>query len=181
MIANESNNYNYVVDYQLTETGTEPIDLATAKAYCRILTGTSEDTLITLLITAARHAIEGLTGLSIIAKTAKVSFMNPAGYFALPYGPVKSTPAPVYKDSNAAVITPTIIGYDFPVIQEGFYDYATAEYSVGYVTCPEELKVAILAQISFMYENRGDNSDNATVCQIAQKICQKYSRVPFFQ
>jgi len=179
MITNESNNYNRVIDYQLTETGSEPVDLSLAKLYARCQTGTTEDTLFTLFITAARKAVESLTGLSIIAKTAKVSFMNPAGYFELPYGPVKASPPPVYKDSNGATITPTVLGYDYPVIQDGFYDYATADYSVGFTTVPEELKVAILAQIAFLYENRGDNSDSATVCQVTQKICQRYSRIPF--
>lgn len=178
MISNEQNNYNRVIDYQLTDgTITEPVTLAEAKSYARCLTGTTEDTLFGILIVAAREAIENLTGLSLVSKTAKVSFMNPGGYFALPYGPL--TDAPVIKDSNGLVVTPTILGYDFPVIQDAFYDYATAEYSVGYDTIPTELKVAILDQITFLYENRGDNSDSATVCVKAQKVCQKYSRIPF--
>lgn len=179
MIANESNNYNRVVDYQLTEgTVIEPVTLAEAKSYARCLTGTAEDTLFNILISAARNSIEKFTGLSLVEKSVKVSFMNPAGYFELPYGPV--TNDPVIKDSNGLVITPTVIGYDFPVIQDAFYDYATAEYTVGYTTIPVELKVAILDQITFLYENRGDNSDSATVCSKSQKVCQKYSRIPFF-
>jgi hypothetical protein len=72
------------------------------------------------------------------------------------------------------------LGYDFPVIEDDLNGVNTAEYSTGYTTIPEELKVAILDQVVFLYENRGDNSDSSTVCSKAQKVCQRYSRIAFF-
>jgi len=181
MIANESNNYNRVIDHEITYDGVivEPITLAEAKVYARCLTGNSEDNLLTELITSAREAAESMTALSIVSRKVKVAFLNPAGYFALPFGPVKSSPAPVYKDSNGSVINPIVIGYSHPVIQSAFYDYATAEYSTGFTALPKELKDAIGAQITFLYENRGDNSDSLTVCVQAKKVFQRYSRIAF--
>jgi hypothetical protein len=175
-------NYNRTIDFKLTNDGTvtEPVTLATAKLYARAQTGTTEDDLFNMFITSARMAIEKLTGLSLIAKTAKITFEAPVGMFSLPHGPVKASPAPVYKDSQNNVITPTVLGYDYPVIQDELNGVNTAEYSVGFSNVPEELKVALLDQVVFLYENRGDNSDTATVCSKAQKICQRYSRIAFF-
>lgn len=172
---------NRVVDYRLTDVGTvvEPVTLANAKLYCRSVTGTSEDTLFTTLITAARKAVERLTGLSLIPKTCVCQIINMNGFFELPYGPVTNTPT--FTDYYGNVITPYMVGYDFPQVKDPLETITSCSYNVGYTTVPEELQVAIMAQINFMYENRGDNSDSATVCPITQKIAQKYSRIPMFQ
>ena len=171
---------NRVVDYRLTDVGTvvEPISLATAKLYARSQTGTAEDALFTLFITSARKAVERLTGLSLIPKTCAATIINMTGFMELPYGPVTNTP--VFTDYYGNTIYPSMIGYDYPQIKDPLETVTTVSYNVGFTSVPEELQVAILAQINFMYENRGDNSDSATVCVITQKICQKYSRIPMF-
>jgi hypothetical protein len=173
-------NINRVVDYRLTDVGTvvEPVTLANAKLYARSQTGTAEDTLFTLLITSARKCVERLTGLSLIPKTCVCQIINMNGFFELPYGPVTNTPT--FTDYYGNVITPAMTGYDFPQVKDPLETITACSYNVGYTTVPEELQVAILAQINFLYENRADNSDSATVSVITQKICQKYSRIPMF-
>lgn len=172
---------NRVVDYRLTDVGTvvEPVSLTNAKLYCRSNTGSTEDAFFNTLITAARKCAERLTGLSLIPKTCVCQIINMNGFFELPYGPVTNTPT--FTDYFGNTITPSMLGYDFPQIELPLETITNCSYNVGYTTVPEELQVAIMAQINFMYENRADNSDSATVSVITQKICQKYSRIPMFQ
>jgi hypothetical protein len=173
---------NRVVDYRLTDVGTvvEPVLLATAKLYARSQTGTAEDTLFSTFITAARKCVERLTGLSLVPKTCVATLINMTGFMELPYGPITNTP--VFVDQYGNTIYPTLVGYDYPQVRDPLDTITSASYNVGFASgsVPEELVVAILAQINFLYENRGDNSDSATVCVITQKICQKYSRIPMF-
>lgn len=173
-------NINRVVDYRLTDVGTvvEPVTLANAKSYSRAVTGTTEDALFTTLITAARKCVERLTGLSLIPKTCVCQIINMNGFFELPYGPVTNTPT--FTDYYGNAIVPSMTGYDFPQVKDPLETITACAYNVGYTSVPEELQVAIMAQINFLYENRADNSDSATVSVITQKICQKYTRIPFF-
>ena len=171
-------NVNRIIDVSLIETGTEPIDLATAKAYCRAQTGTSEDALFGILITSARQAIEKITGLSLIAKTVDFTAYNPCGHFSILYGPVTLSSL-VIKDKYGRIETPETVGYQFPEIVTPYNDWIQVSFTGGYTTdLPSELKMAMLAQINFMYENRGDNSDGVSMCQTASNMCLKYSRIP---
>ena len=171
---------NRVVDYRLTDVGTvvEPVILADAKLYARAVTGTAEDTLFATLITSARKCVERLTGLSLIPKTCVCQIINMNGFFELPYGPVTNTPT--FTDYYGNTIVPSMVGYDFPQVKDPLETITACSYNVGYTNVPEELIIAIMAQINFLYENRADNSDSATVSVITQKICQKYTRIPFF-
>lgn len=171
---------NKVIDYKLTNVGyTEPVTVEEAKAYARILTGTSEDTLIETLITASREAIETYTGLSLIPKTAEVVMSLDQPLFELPYGPVSGTP--VFKNEDGDIQTVYTVGYDFPKIKNEYTQgLLIAEYDCGYGECPSDIKLAILDQFTFNYQNRGDNQDSATICLKAQKSLMKYNRHPFF-
>ncbi len=68
---------NYINDFSAVPIApiVEPVTLAEAKLYCRVTTS-AEDTLINLMITQAREAIEVATGLSLISKTIVVWFTN---------------------------------------------------------------------------------------------------------
>lgn len=174
--------YNRVIDYTLTPFGySEAVSVTLAKQWARVTTGTEEDDLFELLIVAAREAIEAFTGLSLTPKAAEVTMLVPQPLFELPYGPVISTPSFVnFQDDSIDV---NLIGFDFPKIQNGFSQVITATYNVGYDSdnLPSQLKTAWLNQIVFMYENRGDNSDTATLCKSAQYMCQNFTRQPWFQ
>lgn len=174
--------YNRVIDYTLTEFGySEGVSLTLAKQWARVNTGTEEDDIFELLIVAARQAIEAFTGLSLVPKAAQVTMLVPQALFELPYGPVTSTPS--FVDFQGEVITVDLVGFEFPKIEYGFDQFITATYNVGYDTdtLPSQLKTAWLNQIVFMYENRGDNSDTATLCKSAQYMCQNFTRQPWFQ
>jgi hypothetical protein len=79
-------------------------------------------------------------------------------------------------DENNVVQEITTQGLDFPFVPLPF-DYSKVTYTAGYDTgeCPDELKQAILVQVCFWWENRGDQMSNAYAPMVIA-ICQKYKR-----
>jgi uncharacterized phiE125 gp8 family phage protein len=67
---------NFIIDFTLTDIApvTEPVTLAEAKLYCRV-SSSVDDNQISLMIKQAREAIEVGTGLSLIPKTAVLTFL----------------------------------------------------------------------------------------------------------
>ncbi|MFB6456487.1 head-tail connector protein [Chitinophaga sp. Hz27] len=159
---------NKLIDYAFENAAdiVEPVTLAEAKSYMRIDDDvTADDNLILNLITAAREDTEKYTGCSIIERTVK-AILEIHSRHELPYGPVKDKPT-----VPGAVVT----GFDFPWL-EG-YGVFTVSYPVGYGDkLPAELKMAILAKIASMYENRGDE-DRKHDSEIYYELASKYRRV----
>jgi uncharacterized phiE125 gp8 family phage protein len=176
--------YNYLVDYTLVDNGTitEPVTLAEAKNYCRVST-TADDSLITILITQAREAIEKATGLCLTSKLVSVWFNNPAGNLEMPFGPMDPTTFKLYDLNTGNEVLAAnyfLTGDKFPSLNFPIWNKLKATYTSGYSTVPKDLKVAILDQIDFDYENRGadvERYDQTGVCQKAWRACQRYTRV----
>ena len=169
---------NFIIDYTLTDIGTvvEPVTLAEAKLYCRVTTSV-DDNQITLMIKQAREAIEVGTGLSLIPKTAVVWFTNFNGGFNLPYGPVNSFTSLIDENNDTIVAADyTLVGGKFPQLQRPTFRNLKATYVVGYATVPNDLKIAILDQVSYDYENRGLDSDTG-ICEKSWKACQRWTRI----
>ena len=177
---NNQPNISYVVDYELSEDGyysEEPVSLDLAKQYCRVLTGNAEDNLINLFISSARLAIERITGLSLVSKVAQTMILAPQQGFEIPFGPV--TGAITWVDQGQTGSSMQTIGFEFPKTETPYSIVTTATYTCGYTstTIPRELVNAILFQVNFLYENRGDQSDQGTVCKAAANLARKYSRI----
>ena len=169
---------NFIIDYTLTDTApvTEPVTLAEAKLYCRVSTSV-DDNQISLMIKQAREAIEVGTGLSLIPKTAVVWFTNFNGSFNLPYGPVNSFTSLIDENGDTIIAADyTLVGGKFPQLQRPTFRNLKATYTVGYTTIPNDLKIAILDQVSYDYENRGLDS-NTGICEKSWKACQRWTRI----
>ena len=140
--------YNAVLNAPVfsAEDTTEPVTLQEAKDWCRIDV-TDDDSLITSLITAARIMCEHYANLSFINRTVTAKIKNGLGCFNPPYGPLKEITSA--KDSDGV----DIADFDFDCAYSG---KITVVYTAGYEALPLNLKTAILNQISFLYENRGD-------------------------
>ena len=126
----------------------EPITLQEAKDWCRIDVP-DDDALITSLITAARMLCENYANLSFIKREVTAKIKNGLGGFIAPYGPVISVTSAKDSDGNDIDIT----AFDFDC---AYPDKITVVYQAGYEALPQDLKTALLNQISFLYENRGD-------------------------
>lgn len=143
--------YNAVLNVSFTDgTVTEPVTLQEAKDWCRIDVA-DDDSLIISLITAARIMCEKYANLSFIKRTVTAKIKNGLGGFVAPYGPVIGTPTAT--DSDNAAIT------DFD-LDNSYSGNITVTYEAGYGDTdnllPKNLKTALLNQIGFLYENRGD-------------------------
>ena len=169
---------NFIIDYTLTDTApvTEPVTLAEAKLYCRV-TNSVDDNQISLMIKQAREAVEVGTGLSLIPKTAVVWFTNFDGNFNLPYGPVNSFTSLIDENGDTVLAANySLVGGKFPLLQFPIWRNLKATYTCGYATIPNDLKIAILDQVSYDYENRGLDSDKG-ICEKTWKACQRWTRI----
>ena len=169
--------YNIILDYTNIEVGyvNGPVTVAEAKAFCRAENSTAaQDNLFAVWIRAARTKIEAYTGLSLIPRNIVAILSNPQGSMELPFGPVTGTPTFVDSENVAQEITTE--GLDFPYVPLPF-DYSKVSYTAGYADgeCPDELKQAILLQVCYFWENRGDQPTNAYAPMVIA-ICQKYKR-----
>lgn len=166
---------------------TEPVALQEAKDYAKIDVGTADDAIITYLITTARQQCEDFTGISIVGRTVTTYITNRCGGVFLPYGPVKSITSITDQDGNALVADQDykIAGKSFPQILWPKWDNMTVVYTTGYTTLPQEIKSAILQQIFYLYENRGESaviSRSGVVAELtlspqAKATLQRFRRV----
>lgn len=187
-------NYNAVLDVKLTEasTPTEPVTLEEAKEWCKIeLAITEEDSLITELIKTARLQVEGFLNISLVDKTVEAHLNNSLGGVELPYQPIKDFT--LLKDEDETTLTTDeykLQGVFFKTIKSPCDAYLIANYTTGYSNTnplPKQFKTAVLQQVAYLYENRGDTpasattQDNKTVptqlSQILQATLSHYRRV----
>jgi uncharacterized phiE125 gp8 family phage protein len=169
--------YSYRNDYQFSNNApvTEPVTLAEAKLYCRVTTST-EDALIESIITQARESIELATNLSLIPRQVEVWFNNEAGNFDLPFGPV--TYFLSLYDNNEDEIPSNdykLIGGAYPKVKFPTQNDMKATYNAGFDCIPKDLKIAILDQVSYDYENRGLDA-NSGICEKTWRACQRWTK-----
>lgn len=136
----------------------EPVTLAEVKAYAKIDTGTTDDSIITDLITTAREQCEDFTGISIVNRTVTAVLNNDCGGIYLPYCPFINLLSIVDEDGNtistddyklSGILFPQLI---YPKCK------VTVVYTAGYGLPPERIKSAILQQTFYLYENRGESA-----------------------
>jgi hypothetical protein len=92
----------------------------------------------------------------------------------LPFGPITSTPTFVDENNTAQVID--LVGLNYKVIVNPI-GYTKAIYTAGYANgqVPEELQEAIMLQVAYWWENRGDQEVQGWSDQVIA-ICQKWKR-----
>lgn len=164
---------------------TEFITLQQAKDQCRV-TFTDDDDLITALITECRRVVENFCNISLVTKTVTVlgDFITD---IELPNGPVASFTS--LTDKDGIVVDPgayKIYGKDFKRLHLTVRRWwnATAIYVAGPGATPvdPQLVGAILQEIAFRYENRGEgeqarNNVNPGVCNAAEVLAQPFKRM----
>jgi uncharacterized phiE125 gp8 family phage protein len=174
------------------ESITEPVTLAEVKAWLIIDTvNTDDDALLTRLITEVRQAIENKTKLSLVKRVIVVT-VDLVREFKLPHGPIRSIDAVVFRkgtngdgtpDNETLTITDyTTDGEDFILIKSSRCGRHKTTYTTGFGEdeeidydnpTPEDLMLAIKAEIAYRYEHRGDetntlsDSGNATVQRVS--------------
>ena len=154
-----------------TDIVTEPITLAEAKGYLRV-DATSEDDLITELITAAREWAENYTGKAFGAKTYTVLFselLSDEYRLNLPYPPhatITSVNA-VDREGTKTLLVENTDYYVSGAVKASIdiYGKNEAAYEVVYTTSADAMtanvKQAMLKVIADMYENRQNEKEES--------------------
>lgn len=172
-------NFNAVLDCKFESESSEPVTLEEVKLWLRIDSDlTEDDTLLTALITAARVQCENATGVSFVPKTVTAIVNNSCGNIFLPYCPLihGSSEDITLTDIDGNAVENQIGGNDYPFIISPVSTYLKAVYSAGYEYLPEDLKTALKMQIGYLYENRGDLNDKASISPVAKTILNQYDR-----
>lgn len=160
----------------VTAVATEPVSLAEARLQIKADSDTSEDTLITAWITAAREAAEHYTGRALAGQTLEMALDEFPAYeddvITLDMPPVATITSVKYTDTageeqtisasayalslygEARKLAPTFGNY-WPSTQD-IPDAVRIRYVTGYTTCPKAAKAAILLMVAWLNENRGD-------------------------
>jgi hypothetical protein len=155
--------YNTVIGTVFSDEGSEPVDLDTAKIWCKIDNDDLDD-VITALITAARRMCEQFSNIGFITRTVEAKINNANGGFDLPYGPVTNDPTAVDEYGNSIDLTMSLGQIESP------YGRMVVTYEAGHSTLPEELTTALKAQLLFLEQNRGEG--DVSLSPIARMILE---------
>jgi uncharacterized phiE125 gp8 family phage protein len=163
----------------------EPVSLVEAKAQLRKV-DTSEDTLISALIVAAREWVENYTGHILVSRAFAQRFDAWGDYLKLAHQPVTAIGDVTYTDLNgddaayeagvlwladypARVYPP--IGATFPTL--GANGTIIVEYTAGYADAdvPKALKHAVQVLVGHFFEHR---SSDAPIPTAVYSLCKPF-------
>lgn len=165
----------------ITPVVTELVTLVEAKAHLKI-DHTDEDSLLTDLIKASRSALEKYCGVSIGTQEREwIADMDCIE--EIPYGPVIGVTKVEYKTAMDTYDDYTeegrheVDGRQFKTFEPFITGRWIVTYDCGYTAdnVPPELKLAILHELAYRYENRGDSTGG--VCVSAKKLAHPYRRI----
>lgn len=166
----------------------EPVTLDQIKSQCRV-DFPDDDSLLTLLGKGARKSLERYCSISMVPKQVNLT-LDLIAAVEIPYGPNIAITSFVDKDGNTIDTgTYEISGDQFQQIRPlGFQYYkARMQYTAGYANgdVPEDLLIAILNEVAFRYEHRGDEGDtrkavNPGICESARVLADPYKRYTWF-
>jgi uncharacterized phiE125 gp8 family phage protein len=173
---------NKLIDLQQLTQPVEPVDAELVKLWAKIDYNT-DDTLIDILIPAAREVLERATGLAFATRQLKCEFYHDGEHsFELPYQPFVSVVSVEYracKFSEWADITGQdsyeLEGSQFKALngEPGIYRVVYyGGYATGYNSLPYQIQQAICQQVTYMYEHR----ESAEVDPIAMKSMYTLNR-----
>lgn len=149
-----------------TNPASEPVTLSEAKSYLRVDSST-EDSLVNLLITAARKSAEEYLRRSLITQSWKLAYDDfIAGDIALPRGPVQSITSVALVDINGSSSAVSASVYSLNaakthMVLDGILSAHRVEiiYVAGYGAAsdvPAPLRQGILAHTAEMFDRRSE-------------------------
>ena len=160
---------------RITDSSTEPVSLAEAKAHLRV-DHTNDDSYISTLITASRQSLEISTRRSLgTGQTYQVSYHSfPTVYnrLVIPNPPIVSVTSLQYYDVNNSLITVDSTkyhvenqsegvgyislddGFSRPTISKERIAPVVLTYNTGYANLPKPLHQSILLLVAHYYDTR---------------------------
>jgi uncharacterized phiE125 gp8 family phage protein len=157
---------------RITAPASEPITLAQAKTYLRVDV-TTEDTVITDMIVAARMTAENWLRRSLINQVWKLAYddLLPQTVY-LPMGPVNSVTSVTVINRDASTQTVNSTSYYLNAAKTALMFDSTPSgfrieiiYNSGYGSdasgVPAPIRQGMLSHIASMYESRGEQEQSA--------------------
>lgn len=170
--------YSYQIDYVIQNNTpvTECITVAEAKQYCRVSNNVEDDLFVDLII-QARQIVEKVANIKLVPCQVDVWFNNSGGNFQLPFGPVTYILG-MWDQQNNQIPSTTyrLMGAQYPIVRYPMYGEIKISYMAGYDCVPTDLKVAMLDQINYDYENRGMDVNDMGICEKTMRACQRWTR-----
>lgn len=174
----------------------DPVTLAEAKAWCKI-THSSEDALITALITAATQKAEIFTNRVFVERTftgffshLECSKFEKGYYLALRRAPLLSVSAVevTEDDSQVTVSTDDYNTKETPGFSRIIFEEVNhgpdaipypweVDFTAGYgaaADVPKPIKVAIKAAVCYWHSNKGDCADTKELPGISKQLLSEY-------
>jgi hypothetical protein len=168
---------NLLLDTEvLQDYTTEPVSVATAKAYMKI-NFTDDDSLIESLIKNARIWLENYTGKAYGTRSIKLTIEMTAGeWYELP-GPVQSVDGVESVNGYGSCNFTLLVGSQLQMHVTGIYSIFL---TYGFTTIPEDAKNDILSITAYTYQNRGIDLSNegANLVDFPMLATQYQRRVP---
>lgn len=176
------------IDFDRGENSDAPISLDDAKGWL-VLTFDDDDAILTTLISQCIGAIEKYCTVAILQKTVSM-LADMHLEMELPYGPIVAFTSASIKTAPA-VYTPLVLNTDYQIDSDlqfarfipGKCGRMKLVYDVGYgVNIPADLKLAVLNEIAFRYEQRGDSTNryaqqNVGISEGAQALANPFIRM----
>ena len=187
-----------------TDLASEPVTSEEAKNFCKV-TGTQDDALFAILISAARQSLEKYTNSSFVEKTIHATWIKPPDNmeFELPYGPHIAV-SKVYRIDSEGTETALTVNTDYWIYgDQDFVLYVNQywstsgvvtensyriEYTAGYgksgttELLPDALMLAILKEVATQYDIR-ENITSESVNELsnaARRLADPYRRKLWF-
>ena len=163
----------------VTDVSTELLTLTDVKAHLYI-THTNDDDYLTSLITRVRKQIENYCTIAIGSQERIwLTELEVGQWYQIPYQPVISVDVASLKtDTNTYTAKTANTDFEIEGVQEKafipFHDGIwKVEYTTGFTVLPDDLKHGWLMQISYLYENRGDEAKSG-LSEMVKDIINPY-------
>jgi len=184
---------------------TEPVTLAEAKTQCIVTHNEDDDYFTNTLIPAARATVENYCHICLVEKTVTAtlriennistkfyaSYQSPEyteNVIELPYGPIKDISSITRICGSSITALAEHADYELTgALYKNITLNSAGNYILVYTTgyrnsIPKDLKLAILNELAFRYEKRGDegkrySTDQPGLCAASQALADKYRRV----
>jgi hypothetical protein len=167
---------NLVLDIQFSNENTaEPVTVQEAKNWLKIDVP-DDDILLSDIITSARQECENYTCISFIERTVTACLYIGLDEIRLPYGPVKNVLS-VTNNTGQPVQSFELKYNVFKALDP--CPEVTAKYNAGFVygALPKNFKQAVLNQVAWQYEHRGDETETQGLSPEALRKLKPHRRV----
>jgi len=169
------NNFVIEAGRTIAEDTDEPVTIGDAKAWLKVDL-TDDDALITDLINTARTQVEEYTGTAVVACEVVAVIDNSAGDLELPYGPVSEI-TEVLNENGDEITDYTTTGSAFLKLKDPKLNYLKLTYKAGFTQIPPAIIIGLKQQLTWVYENRGDDAKMGQLSPMAMQTLKPMRRI----